>query len=243
MPRPQKSRRICCYPDYWSFAPDHDNANDTIIMTLDEFETIRLIDHQSKTQEQCAADMNVARTTVTAIYDSARKKLAAALVEGKRIVISGGNYILDNTISEEIAQKGSMIMRIAVTYENGQIFQHFGRTEQFKLYDIADGKMINEQIVGTNGAGHGALAGFLKSAGVDVLICGGIGGGAQMAMNEAGITLYGGNTGSADEAVASFLADTLTQNSNPTCDHHGHEHGEGHSCGEHKCGGHSCDNH
>ena len=243
MPRPQKSRRICCYPDYWSFAPDHDNANDTIIMTLDEFETIRIIDHQSKTQEQCAADMNVARTTVTAIYDSARKKLAAALVEGKRIVISGGDYILDNKISEEIAQKGSMIMRIAVTYENGQIFQHFGRTEQFKLYDIADGKIINEQVVGTNGAGHGALAGFLKSAGVDVLICGGIGGGAQMAMQEAGITLYGGNMGSADDVVASFLANTLAQNSNPTCDHHSHEHGEGHACGTHNCGGHSCGNH
>jgi predicted Fe-Mo cluster-binding NifX family protein len=206
-------------------------------MTLDEFETIRIIDHQSKTQEQCAADMNVARTTVTAIYDSARKKLAAALVEGKRIVISGGNYILDNKISEKIAQKGSMIMRIAVTYENGQIFQHFGRTEQFKLYDIADGKIINEQVVGTNGAGHGALAGFLKSAGVDVLICGGIGGGAQMAMQEAGITLYGGNTGSADEAVKAFLTNTLAQNSNPTCDHH-HEHGEDHSCGHHACGEH-----
>lgn len=84
-------------------------------------------------------------------------------------------------------------MRIAVTYENGQIFQHFGRTEQFKLYDIAYGKVIGEQIVGTMGAGHGALAGFLKNAEVDVLICGGIGGGAQMAMRKAGITLYGGN--------------------------------------------------
>ena len=237
MPRPQKLRRICCYPDYWSFAPDQDTANDTVTMSLDEFETIRLIDYQAKTQEQCAAEMNVARTTVTAIYDSARKKLAAALVEGRRIVISGGNYTLDNTISEEITRKGSKIMRIAVTYENGQIFQHFGRTEQFKLYDIADGKIINEQVVGTNGAGHGALAGFLKNAQVDVLICGGIGGGAQMAMQEAGIALYGGNIGNADETVAAFLANTLAQNSNPTCDHH-HEHGEGHSCGSHSCGNH-----
>lgn len=129
-------------------------------------------------------------------------------------------------------KKGSIIMKIAVTYENGQIFQHFGRTEQFKLYDVADGKITNEQVVGTNGAGHGALAGFLKNAGVDVLICGGIGGGAQMAMQEAGIALYGGNMGSADEAVAAFLANDLAQNSNPTCDHH-HEHGEGHSCGNH----------
>ena len=242
MPRPQKSRRICCYPDYWSFAPDQDTANDTVTMSLDEFETIRLIDYQAKTQEQCAAEMNVARTTVTAIYDSARKKLAAALVEGRRIVISGGNYTLDNTISEEIARKGSSIMRIAVTYENGQIFQHFGRTEQFKLYDVADGKIINEQVVGTMGAGHGALAGFLKNAQADVLICGGIGGGAQMAMQEAGITLYGGNSGSADKAVQAFLAQTLVQNDNPTCDHH-HERGEGHSCGDHGCGTHSCGNH
>ncbi len=159
------------------------------------------------------------------------------LVEGGRIVISGGNYTLENSISEEITRKGSAIMRIAVTYENGQIFQHFGRTEQFKLYDVADGKIISEQIVGTMGAGHGALAGFLKNAQADVLICGGIGGGAQMAMQEAGIALYGGNMGSADDAVASFLANTLVQNENPTCDHH-HEHGEGHSCGTHSCGGH-----
>lgn len=238
MPRPQKLRRICCYPDYWSFAPDQDAANDTVTLSLDEFETIRQIDYCSKTQEQCAQEMNVARTTVTAIYDTARKKLAQALVEGRRIVISGGNYTLENTVSEEIKRKGSTIMRIAVTYENGQIFQHFGRTEQFKLYDVADGKIIREQIVGTNGAGHGALAGFLKSAQADVLICGGIGGGAQMAMQEAGISLYGGNSGSADEAVAAYLAQTLVQNENPTCDHHGHEHGEDHACGNHGCGNH-----
>ncbi|WP_455530833.1 NifB/NifX family molybdenum-iron cluster-binding protein, partial [Ruminococcus sp.] len=83
---------------------------------------------------------------------------------------------------------------------------------------------------------------FLKNAQADVLICGGIGGGAQMAMKEAGIALYGGNMGSADEVVAAFLAQTLVQNSNPTCDHH-HEHGEGHSCGDHGCGTHSCGNH
>ena len=237
MPRPQKARRICCYPDYWSFAPDQDTANDTVTLSLDEFETIRLIDYHSKTQEQCAQEMNVARTTVTAIYDAARKKLAQALVEGRRIVISGGNYTLDNTVSAEITRKGNRIMRIAVTYENGQIFQHFGRTEQFKLYDVADGKIIREQVVGTNGAGHGALAGFLKNAEADVLICSGIGGGAQMAMQEAGIALYGGNSGSADEAVASFLAQTLVQNENPTCDHH-HGYGEGHACGTHKCGEH-----
>ena len=233
MPRPQKSRRICCYPDYWSFAPDQDTANDTVVMSLDEFETIRLIDYQSKTQEQCAQEMNVARTTVTAIYDTARKKLAQALVEGRRIVISGGNYTLDNTISEKIARKGSTIMRIAVTYENGQIFQHFGRTEQFKLYDVADGKIINEQVVGTMGAGHGALAGFLKNAQADVLICGGIGGGAQNALAAAGIKLYGGADGDADEAVNALLNGSLSYDPFVMCSHH--DHGEGHNCGSHSC--------
>ena len=128
------------------------------------------------------------------------------------IIFSVVNNTLDNTISEEITRKGNKIMRIAVTYENGQIVQHFGRTEQFKLYDVADRKIVSEQVVGTNGAGYGALAGFLKNAQADVLICGGIGGGAQMAMQEAGITLYGGNTGSADDIVVSFLTQTSIQN-------------------------------
>ena len=129
-------------------------------------------------------------------------------------------------------------MRIAVTYENGMIFQHFGHTKQFKVYDVQDGKVVASEVVDTQGSGHGALAGVLTALKADVLICGGIGGGAQMAMHEAGITLYGGNMGSADEAVKAFLAQTLVQNSNPTCDHHDHERGEGHSCGHHSCGEH-----
>ena len=87
-------------------------------------------------------------------------------------------------------------MRIAVTYEDGNIFQHFGHSEQFKLYDVEDGKIVNTQVVDTNGQGHGALAGFLTGAKVDVLICGGIGGGAQNALAQAGIQLYGGVAGS-----------------------------------------------
>ena len=77
-------------------------------------------------------------------------------------------------------------MKIAVTYEDGMVFQHFGHTQQFKVYDIEDGKVVGTQVVGTNGQGHGALAGFLLSGKVDTLICGGIGGGAQAALAEAG---------------------------------------------------------
>ena len=100
-------------------------------------------------------------------------------------------------------------MKIAVTYENGQVFQHFGHTEQFKIYDVSEGTVTSAQVIPTNGSGHGALAGFLAQNGVDVLICGGIGGGAQAALAEAGIQLYGGVSGSADDAVKSLLAGTL----------------------------------
>ena len=132
-------------------------------------------------------------------------------------------------------------MRIAVTYENGEIFQHFGHTEQFKFYDTENGTVIATQVVGTNGSGHGALAGFLAGNNVDTLICGGIGGGAQMALSEAGIRLFGGVCGNADDAVNAFLKNELSFDPDVHCDHHGHGHsGEGHSCGDHGCGGHSC---
>ena len=131
-------------------------------------------------------------------------------------------------------------MRIAVTYENGQIFQHFGHTEAFKIYDVENGAVQNAAVVPTNGSGHGALAGFLSENGVDTLICGGIGGGAQMALATAGIQLYGGVAGDADEAVQALLAGTLGYNPNVRCSHHDHEHGEGHICGRHGCGNHGC---
>ena len=130
-------------------------------------------------------------------------------------------------------------MKIAVTYENGQVFQHFGHTEYFKVYEVADGKVISAEVVDTNGSGHGALAGVLADLGVDVLICGGIGGGAQVALAEAGIKLFGGVSGDADKAVEAYLAGNLAYNPNVQCNHHG-EHHHGGTCGNHGCGSHSC---
>ena len=130
-------------------------------------------------------------------------------------------------------------MRVAVTYENGEIFQHFGHTERFKVYDIEDGKILSSEIVDTNGSGHGALAGVLNALKVDALICGGIGGGAQMALAQVGIRLYGGVSGSADAAVQALAEGKLDFDPNVHCDHHDH-HGEGHSCGSHSCGSHTC---
>ncbi len=129
-------------------------------------------------------------------------------------------------------------MIIAVTYENGQVFQHFGHTEAFKIYQVEDGKVTGSQVVSTNGSGHSALAGVLNGLGVDALICGGIGGGAQIALAAAGIRLYGGVSGDADAAVEALLAGRLDYDPDAKCDHH--EHHGGHECGEHTCGEHTC---
>ena len=133
-------------------------------------------------------------------------------------------------------------MKIAVTYENGEIFQHFGHTEQFKVYDIQNSAIVKAEVIDTNGSGHGALAGLLSNLGVDILICGGIGGGAQMALMQAGIKLFGGVTGNADDAVAACIAGTLSYDPNAKCDHHDH-HGQEHACGDHGCGSHNCGGH
>ena len=133
-------------------------------------------------------------------------------------------------------------MRIAVTYENGEVFQHFGHTGQFKIYDITEGKVVREQVADTSGNGHGALAGLLSEWKVDVLICGGIGGGAKEALSECGIQFYGGVSGKADEAVRDFLAGNLAYDPDTHCAHHAQE-GHGHEgCGEdkHGCSGSEC---
>ncbi len=126
-------------------------------------------------------------------------------------------------------------MKIAVAYENGNIFQHFGHTESFKIYEVENDTVTSARVVSTQGSGHGALADFLSAQGVEVLICGGIGAGAQQALTQAGIRFFGGVTGSADGAVVAFITNNLRYNPDVKCDHHDHEHSEGHTCGEHGC--------
>ena len=214
MPRNTKCRKICCFPDYYSFAPEETGSvnREKILMSLDEYEVIRLLDYEGLDQKECALRMGVARTTVTAIYESARKKLASAVVEGRRLRIAGGNIQIDR---ERIGFHVSLIKK----GEN----------------DIEDEKVVNSQILDTNGEGCGALAGLLNINDVDALICGGIGGGAVNAVQEAGIKLYAGAGGNADAAVEALIAGTLDANGEANCDHHDHGHGEGHSCGHGSC--------
>ncbi len=124
-------------------------------------------------------------------------------------------------------------MNIAVNYENGQIFQHFGRTEQFKVYEVEQGRVVSARVVSTNGTGHEALADFLKDNRIEVVICGGLGGGMQMALNMVGIAVISGIQGSADEAVEAFLRGEL-ESAGVNCHHH--EEGA-HEC---HCGGGCC---
>ena len=154
MPRPARSRRICAEPQVKAFSPDSPVCGEPILLTLDEYEVIRLVDLQQRTHEQCAAQMDISRSTVQEIYESARRKLAACLVHGKPLRIGGG---------------------------------------------------------------------------------------AQAALAEAGIKLYGGVSGEADAAVAALLVGNLGYDPDVHCYHHDHEHGKGgHSCGDHGCGHHSC---
>lgn len=247
MARPNKTRYICRMPDNAQFSPVIDPTADraypvSLSMSLEEYEAIRLMDYVSMSQKEAAIQMGVSRTTIQMLYASARRKLARFLVEGAQLRIEGGNYELCSSSGTNCPKnqiiKGENNMKIAVTYENGQVFQHFGHTEEFKVYDVEDGKIISSEIVSTNGQGHGALANFLFGGGINVLICGGIGGGARNALAEAGITLYPGASGDADAQVLSFLQGNLQYDPDTMCSHHSQE--TGHSCGEHGCGSDHC---
>ena len=146
MARPKRCRRICTEPDFDAFAPAGIPCAETVTLTLEEYETIRLIDLENCTHQQCAQQMDISRTTVTELYEKARYKIADSLIGGKRLVISGGDYRLcdgsaafcchkrcrenpaDNGSSDTLLalqSKGESTMRIAVTYENGAVFSAF----------------------------------------------------------------------------------------------------------------------
>lgn len=169
-------------------------------------------------------------------------KLAAACDKGMIEMFDGDwlDEMADAIENAEFAKK------IAVPVEEGEIFQHFGHTETFEIFQVAEGRIVGSDLVPAPGEGHSALAGFLADNGVKVLICGGIGGGAKNALAEAGIEVLAGVSGSPEEAVEGYLAGSLEATGEATCTHHDQDHGEGHSCGGHhhgeghSCGGHSC---
>ena len=246
MARPCKKRRICRKPSCRRFCPEPETDRPVITMTLEEYECLRLLDYEGLTQEECAAQLLVARTTVQSLYATARKRLAASLVEGRPLEIAGGSFtccggepaqpcpFFSSSICTVPADpKGVFPMKLAITYDEATqgIFQHFGKSPAFKIYTVEGKNIVSSEVVPTNGAGHGALAGFLQQHHVDTLICGGIGAGAQTALAGVGITIYGGVQGNADDAARALLSGQLAYDPAVHCAHHEHHGQNGHTCG------------
>lgn len=252
LPRPIRKRRVYQQPGSFWFTGNQPSRGE-VVLTLDEFEAVRLCDYVGLEQGEVAKRLEVARSTFQNILNQARKKLAEVLIYGKDLRIEEGSVEFAQNpewgccqfILQSIPRTGGLPdfpkeeqdMKLAVTYDvqNGEIFQHFGRTENFKVYEVEDGQVKEAHVEGSNGQGHGALAGVLKNLGVEALICGGIGGGAQQALKAQGIRFYGGCSGQADQAVADFLAGKLAYQEDIQCVHHEqHNHGEG-GCGHYGC--------
>lgn len=247
-----KCRRVCARPAALRFMPDA-AAAEILDLSLEELESLRLCDLEGLGQEPAARRMGVSRGTLQRIIYAAHAKVAEALCTGKGIYIGGGNYEIAGEwcggtarcrrcpfISESreaLRERMEMIMKdgiIAVTEENGEIFQHFGHTRYFALYEIKDGSVASRRRIDAEGGGHSALGGFLRANGVNLLICGGIGGGAKNVLAAAGIELISGVSGSVDDAVRRFLAGELKDDPAAECSHHHHGEIEG-NC--HGCGG------
>lgn len=246
MARPQKERKVCPGIQGYCFRGNDDSQ--PVEIPVDELEALRLCDLEERSQEAAAVEMNISRGTLQRLLYSAHKKIAFALLYGRTIQTEGRS---DSKAAchkkccrfcaetyRQIPRTGGNTMKIAVTCENNEVFQHFGHTPEFAVFTVEDGKVVSKRILSCGETGHGALAGLLKEGGVDLLICGGIGGGAQMALAEAGVQLIGGAAGNVDEVVAAFLKGELSVNPDFQCHHH--DHGAEHKCGEHGCGGGHC---
>lgn len=253
MARPVKERKVYQLPEWECYGPvaaSEARTEELMVLSAEEYEAIRLIDLEGCSQAECAASMEVARTTAQAIYSEARKKLAAALVYGRPLQVAGGNYELCAMDAEhpdrhrwgcprwarrrQLQGKGAR-MKIAVPYADDVIDQHFGKSEAFKLYTVEKNTITASEIVRAQGQGHRAMIDFLTALDVDAVICGGIGATARDMLQTTGIALYAGVKGLCDRAAAELVAGTLqSQREGANC-HHGQEvHGTG--CGSHGMG-------
>lgn len=238
------SPTACCFMAC-AVAPQGEVA---ITLLIEEWESMRLVDYLGLDQAGAASSMGVSRQTVQSLLQAARQKTARALVEGVALTIQGGAYVKAPNLNHH--SNRSKKMKIAVTCEGNTVFQHFGRTPEFCVYTIEDGKASGVEKLQAPAEGHGALVGFLKEHGINALICGGIGGGAVNRLREAGIAVFAGASGDVEQQVSSYLSGQLQANDGAGCGHHDHDHGCGghhdhdHGCGEHHGeGGHGCGEH
>ena len=239
MPRPIRLKTIRVMPQALTFAASEaQNLEDkpSITLNLEEWECLRLVDYQGIDQEEAAKSLDVSRQLLQMLLRSARQKVARALVEVLPLCIRDGHYKYTDNVGE-LKINRSEEMKIAVTCFQDAVFAHFGRTPEFAIYLVEDGKIVKEERLAAPAEGHGALAGFLKTQNVNTLICGGIGGGAINALRAAGIKVFTGASGKVREQAESLLAGQLPQLGDANCDHSGHEHDHDHGheagCGQH----------
>ncbi|HSN95422.1 MAG TPA: NifB/NifX family molybdenum-iron cluster-binding protein [Anaerolineaceae bacterium] len=239
MPRPIRLKTIRDWPQALAFtASDEQNPEDkpSITLNLEEWECLRLVDYQGMDQDEAAKSLDVSRQLLQMLLRSARQKVARALVEVLPLYIRDGHYTYTDAVGEEKIIR-SEEMKVAVTCFQDEVFAHFGRTPEFAIYQVEDGKIIKEERMAAPAEGHSALAGFLKTQNVTALICGGIGGGAINALRSAGIEVFTGASGKVREQAESLLAGQLPQLGEANCDHSGHEHSHEAGCGHHD---HNC---
>ena len=248
MPRPEKQRNICPLTGERRFSTEG-NAP-ALEIRADELEALRLCDLEELSQQEAADRMGISRGTLQRLLYSAHRQIAFALVRGRSIRLdppTGSRCAGKDNCRKRCrfcrknrkpTRNGGKSMIIAVTSANGEVFQHFGHTPEFTLYETKGDELLGPRVIPTGENGHGALAGILDALGVEVLICGGIGGGAQMALDEIGVKVVGGASGKVTDVVAAFLKGELEVNPDFQCHHHDHD--AEHKCGEHGCGGHGC---
>lgn len=219
MPRPRKSRNVCHFPRSLSFVPaEHGQEKEPVILTVDEYETIRLIDQEGFSQEECGERMGIARTTVQQIYATARRKLARMLVEGSPLQIAGGDYRLcdgNQNCGQNLCfkqyysrqyEKTDHCRRVAVSCRAGEIPGDFEDTLQFRLYDIHKGEILASKLVDIKSADLNGLACILTALRTDILICGQVSSLTKLALDAAGVQLYDGISGDPDMAAVGILS-------------------------------------
>lgn len=234
MARPRKYRNVCGFPDNSRFGPlgMEEHENKFIIMPIDQYETVRLIDLEGLTQEECAVQMNIARTTVQRIYSEARKNLAEALVEGKVLKIEGGDYKLCNgkgkfcgrgncqrhrfnVVSLKEKESERKLMKIAIPVNDkeikAEVSSSFGRATYFLIYDVEAKESIfvnNEAVSSPGGAGIIAAQTVVDSK-VDVLIAPRCGQNAADVLNAGKIKLYKNIDGTVEDNIKAFTEEKL----------------------------------
>lgn len=230
MARPKLNRLMTKAPDTAGFIPYGKSVTpqNPVLLQFDEYESIRLLDYEGMQQTEAAGMMAVSRPTLTRIYDSARRAIAKALVEGRSITITGGNLNFENYQH----QKTNIIImnqKIAIPTAEGKLFPHFGKAPQVTIATIEDGKVVTSTVVDAPEHEHGAMPRFIASHGCTDVICGGLGQGAIDILNQLSIQVHRGAPAiSTDELLSQYLSGSIVYGDGRCtggCDHH---HGEGH---------------